>query len=654
MSDATRHWNGPIDLSSHDTAATLTREELHSLTVHLNSCSEASACDHVRRLADPMEAALDHIQYNGPKRRLLIRRLFAETLRLEISIWGWSDDAWIQFAERHRYDTNRIIAVAFLLCGFNKLDGFPKRRQVYSCLARRVFGFDRFESTVAETKDGLRGLGYRHRTLRTAPLTIAELLLSIRSPKLEDVTEQALIRLQERRTDIAVEKTVFALSRWLALKRVIPKPLPRPNQRRPLIHHDPDGLLQNVPAEWARVARFWHDTSTLSARCRLRNYYRLLSVGRWVNATHPDIDGPEQWTRTIAVEAVAMLTNQKSGEWAYLPQQRILNAGQPLAAHTKILAITTLRTFFRDLHEWEVIPRRFDAYTVFRAPGSLRALVGPDPRILPDDVWAKLIWAGLNITADDLSMQGGLSHYYPVPFVRAMSAVWLFAGLRWDEIRRLRVGCVRWQENGPDDRVCILSVPVNKTSTAFSKPVDKIVGEMIEAWEKKRPCQSLLTDSKTGERVHFLFSLRSRQPGYNYMNGVLIPALCKKAGIPDKDVRGRITSHRARCTIATQLFNAREPMSLFEVQAWLGHKHPASTQHYAKVNPAKLTRSYEKAGYFERNVRAIDVLIDQDVVRKGTSNGEPWKYFDLGHGFCTYDFSISVLTAWRVRGARFT
>jgi len=79
-------------------------------------------------------------------------------------------------------------------------------------------------------------------------------------------------------------------------------------------------------------------------------------------------------------------------------------------------------------------------------------------------------------------------------------------------------------------------------------------------------------------------------------------------------------------------------MSLFEVQTWLGHKHPASTQHYAKVNPVKLTRSYEKAGYFERNVRAIDVLIDQDVVRKGTGNGEPWKYFDLGHGFCAYDF----------------
>jgi hypothetical protein len=71
----------------------------------------------------------------------------------------------------------------------------------------------------------------------------------------------------------------------------------------------------------------------------------------------------------------------------------------------------------------EVIPRRFDAYTVFRAPRSLRALVGRDPRILSEDIWAKLIWAGLNITADDPSVQGGLSHYYPVPFVRAMSAV---------------------------------------------------------------------------------------------------------------------------------------------------------------------------------------------------------------------------------------
>ena len=75
-------------------------------------------------------------------------------------------------------------------------------------------------------------------------------------------------------------------------------------------------------------------------------------------------------------------------------------------------------------------------------------------------------------------------------------------------------------------------------------------------------------------------------------------------------------------------------LSLFEVQAWLGHKNPSTTQHYAKINPSKLTKSYEKAGYFERNIRAIE----EDVVRKGLAADEAWKFFDLGHGYCTYDF----------------
>ena len=51
--------------------------------------------------------------------------------------------------------------------------------------------------------------------------------------------------------------------------------------------------------------------------------------------------------------------------------------------------------------------------------------------------------------------------------------------------------------------------------------------------------------------------------------------LCRKAGVPAADVRGNITSHRARSTIASQLYNAKEPMTLFELQAWLGHRIPA-------------------------------------------------------------------------------
>jgi hypothetical protein len=96
--------------------------------------------------------------------------------------------------------------------------------------------------------------------------------------------------------------------------------------------------------------------------------------------------------------------------------------------------------------------------------------------------------------------------------------------------------------------------------------------------------------------------------------------------------------HRARATIASQLYNAREPLSLFELQEWLGHRSPTSTQSYAKISPTKLARSYNAAGYFERNLRTIEVLVDQTAVRNGLANGVPWKYYDLGHGYCTYDF----------------
>jgi hypothetical protein len=115
--------------------------------------------------------------------------------------------------------------------------------------------------------------------------------------------------------------------------------------------------------------------------------------------------------------------------------------------------------------------------------------------------------------------------------------------------------------------------------------------------------------------------------------------LCRKGGVPTDDARGKITSHRARSTIASQLFNAKDPLSLFELQEWLGHRSPSSTQHYARITPTKLATSYAAAGYFARNVRTIEVLIDQEAIRSGAAAaGEPWKFYDLGHGYCTYDF----------------
>lgn len=274
--------------------------------------------------------------------------------------------------------------------------------------------------------------------------------------------------------------------------------------------------------------------------------------------------------------------------------------------------------------------------------------------MIADDLWAKLVWAGLNFTADDLPRMGGYRResrwrtHHRFELIRAFVVTWLFAGLRVNEIIRLRLGCVRWQhadaptpeaeQTSKHDAVCFLEVPVNKTGRAFTKPVDRLVGEAIAAWEKVRPSQPKLTDSKTGELVDFLFLDEMKRVSLRYLDSSLIPMLCRKAGIPLNDVRGRITSHRARSTIASQLFNAKEPMTLFELQEWLGHHSPEATQHYVKTTPTKLAKSYADAGYFARNLRAIEVLIDQESVRNGRAATEPWKFYDLGHGYCSYDF----------------
>jgi Phage integrase family len=307
------------------------------------------------------------------------------------------------------------------------------------------------------------------------------------------------------------------------------------------------------------------------------------------------------------------------------------------------------RTFFRDCQEWEWIPRRFDPAGALAVPRSISALIGTNPRVIADEVWAKLLCAGLNLQPADLPGNSA-DHYYPMPLIRAVTLTWLFSGLRSDELSRLRVGCVRWRHDGTPisgdardvlatDAVCLLDVPVHKTGAAFTKPVDPLLGQAIEAWQAARPRQPATIDRKTGERVDLLFAVRAQPVARTYINQTIIPALCAKAGVPAADVRGKITSHRARSTIASQLYNAKEPMTLFELQAWLGHRTPNTTQHYAKITPNTLSKAYRDAGYFARNVRTIEVLLDRDAVASGAAaSGQPWQHYDLGHGWCSYTF----------------
>jgi integrase len=487
----------------------------------------------------------------------------------------------------------------------------------------------------------LSGWGYRTDNQQVAAV-VSQLLLLNRSPMLHELSTAVLDRLHE---DPALAghlgKAFYGVHRAIAALGHA-EPPPKPKYTNGL------AVIEGVAPQWVEWIERWYSTSTLTPTAR--GIYRsvLAKMGLWLEAEHPAVTGPADWTRAICAAWVAAVDRMAVGEFTQWRKGLKARVGEPLSPKSKTGYLRVARTFFRDCQEWEWIPRRFDPSHALSTPRSIRALLGPDPRVIADDIWAKLLWAGLNLEGSDLPTRGGRS--YPVELVQAVTAVWLFSGQRSDEIARLRVGCIRWQHGGMPipadsgevlarDAVCLLDIPTHKTGTAFTKPVDPILGQAIEAWQAVRPDQPAMLDPKTGERVDYLFAFRARRVGKHYINETIIPVLCEKAGVPTTDVRGNITSHRARSTIASQLYNAKEPMTLFELQEWLGHRSPEATQHYAKLTPNTLARAYNDAGYFARNVRTIEVLVDRDAVTSGAAAaGEPWQYYDMGHGYCTYTF----------------
>jgi len=574
--------------------------------------------------------------------------LVLEMHERQTSYWAWPREVWLEilgptarsFHVRYKWTTTHgrhaLVTATYLLGLFDDFRalGIIDR----TALACRIFGRERIHSHIKTVVDVIRSWGFSRFKAKDIQWALCSVLLANKSPNLEDLTVDVLRAERDFTTVHYRGASIAALSSALKHVGAIPEAIERK------YGHTRLGDSKNgVDPVWIQYVERWFQTSTIQKNSRERVRHLLLKAGRWLTKTHPGCTSPENWTRELAAEWVAVVCRMKRWEWVQIEDKFKHGIGQPLSAKAKAHHLSAVSMFFRDLQEWAWIPRKLDPRRCFSAPKSLRALIGPKPKVIADDVWAKLLWAGLNLEEADLSRNANGRHFYPVLMVKALSIVWLFSGLRLDEIRRLRVGCTRenWKTDSaaPEAAViCNLDVPVNKTSHAFTKPVDQIVGESIRAWEAQRPVQPAAIDGKTGEAVHFLFAYRSNRPGHDYINHTLVPILCKKAGVPAEDARGRLTSHRARSTIASQLFNAKEPMSLFELQRWLGHKWANSTQHYLDITPTKLAQSFRDAGYFARNVRAIDVLIDRDVVLSGKAAQEPWKFYDLGHGYCTYDF----------------
>ena len=302
--------------------------------------------------------------------------------------------------------------------------------------------------------DKLEEWGYRSTRSDQRLRTItAQILLINRSAHLQDLTDEVLQqlhgdpRLGQRRGQFPCRSSCRRRS---GLRRSSTASHPR--------QPDAGG---GAPVEWMTWVDRWFATSTLTPEVR-REYRSILAkTGRWLTSDQPHIATPADWTRDTCAAWVARVTRIGIGDYAQRRVGLVGRLGRRLAPTSMASYISATRTLLRDCQEWGWCPRRFDPATALATPRSVRAMLGPKPRVIADDIWAKILWAGLNLEADDLAGAG--IRAYPLELVRALTLTWLFAGQRSDEILRLRVGCIRWQHSDdadPASPVCLLDIPV--------------------------------------------------------------------------------------------------------------------------------------------------------------------------------------------------
>jgi integrase len=644
-------WRWPLNLANFDITSPLTRDESQSLAELLALYRQPGrmvgyadiAQKRLPRLVVPIRQALSCLSAVKEFHSPVVYRFLQHTAEAGKPYGCFTEEAWLPLlqtpfvgdltpavADRINYPFLLALYGLRRFWSLHRLFKRPVTKMAYTLFGRR-----RMDANLRRITQALASLGYGDSAAIPLQATLSEVLLVHRSPHLADIDADILEQMRQTTVKQNGSRFLVRLSYALFGAGALSAPL----SRRP-----PQQLLTPPENTWAAWVYRWEQTSTLSADTRKGMRHTLSGVGTWLKQAHPDIVSPEQWDRQLCLNLVKAVTNLHVGEWNITHGQATPDA--LLRAGTRLRKIYTVRRFFLDLQDWGWIAKRFNPRVSLAPPAHLLAQVGPDPRVIAREIWSKLLHAALTLTDMDIQpdeRSQAKQPAYPLEMVRAVALVWVFGGLRSDEIRRLRVGCVRWEllDEMKTSAVVMLRVPPNKTSGRFEKPVSRFAAEAIREWEALRPPSPPLLDPKTGEQVDFLFVYRGRRFGQKYLNHHLIPLLCEKAGVPLADTCGTITSHRARATISSDLTTGENAMTLFELQTWLGHRSVSSTLHYAHPTLTRVTEAYTRSDYFERNLRLVDVLVDQDAVRSGET--VTWMHYDLGHGYCTHDFFAACI-----------
>lgn len=623
-------------------SAALTRTERECLRRAVVPASGLRAAATMRDLApllDPARCALTSHGYGSRAvRDDVLRSVIYGAVHLGTVPQGWTSENWIEVMRLFGEERKLALAVVAIR-GYGaplKPDGGVLHHGLHHLtLARRLYGRAAVDAECQRVRETLLHIGYRlgvHAKL--VDQCIAELLLRHDSPSLDVVTDESLAGCSlcagSRK---ALHRVSIGLVQLGMLRR-------RADRDRPSLAPGRAGRL-GVAEEWLRWCERWKGASLKSEPSKTTNFAHLMTAGRWLARRQPAITSPADWTLDLAVEYVRYIEQLCIGD-DVVRRRRLPRAGAPMAPRSKSMLMTAVRVFFHDLQEWGWIPNRFNPGRGFAVPRQITRALHAKPRPIDDGYWLKLRAAALTLRPEDLPNAERPERYqYPFEMIRAVAAAWAFSGCRANEIERLEVGCT-YVENVPEQidpasgqvvpafKQHMLRVPVNKTRGEFVKPVEEPLALAVAAWEHVRPVQAKLFDRTAGRLTDHLFCYRGQPIGRSFLNDAIIPILLRKAGLPQHDTRGAITSHRGRATLATKLYNNASGLTSLEVMNWLGHTKLSSGQHYVELTPTRLMTAFHRSAKLTENLRCVDVLVDS---RPGP--GEPILRYDLGHGWCT-------------------
>jgi integrase len=548
-----------IDPARYDRAAEFAPEEWQALAAWQTWQGQGQIRRTLARLHRPLlDVLVDATGGVPPERVCTIRFVLREMQRTRTPFWAWDDRQWLGLLGMpqtgHPFVRSHLLAIAYQLTGFARLHELERMHSI-STTARLVFGDEPYKTALVRLAGALGGIGYKNTTItNNLPMVLSFLMMEARDPRLEAIDAALLGRLRDRYPS-QIGGFAVMISSGLAALGILEVPLP-------LLRAStcPEKQSEGVDPQWAGWCRRWLQTSTLRPRTRSATHTWLLRVGLWLRKAHPEVTAPDHWSAEVCADFLAAVDRRRVGEWALATSgtnwsRRI---GEPVKASSKKVTIQSVRRFLADCQLWDWVRLRCNPRLHLATPRGIEALTGPNPRAIDDHIWLKLIWASLNLTPADCPAR----IRYPYEMLRAVAVVWTHAGLRPNEIIRLRVGCARSQDDDvideagkvtPAGTLCYLDVPVGKTGNAYVKPVAAVVLQHVGAWEVVRPAQDPVLDERTGERVSFLFQFRGRAVSQHIIHAAVIPMLCAKAGVAVQDSMGKITSHRGRASAVTAL-----------------------------------------------------------------------------------------------------